>query len=128
MGTPHAGYYYPDHLGNNGVTASNRKIQQICSNIFFNKHWLEIIERYLTVPANVTIYDYLKHRNNPDLFLTPVSEEGVIGVVRLWESKTSTDYEDISMKVIKKLIDFIAKSITYIYKLSFSMGIFPKKT
>ena len=46
--------------------------------------------------------------NNPDLFLTPISEKEVVGDVRLWENKTSTDYEDIGMKLIKKVIDFIA--------------------
>ena len=56
-----------------------------------------------------------------------INEEEVIGVVKIWESKTSTDYEDISMNLVKKVINCIRKPITYICNLSFSIGIFPEK-
>ena len=62
------------------------------------------LSKDIIVPANVTISDYLKHRNNQNLLLTPISEEEVIGVVRLWESETSTDYEDTNMELIKRLL------------------------
>ena len=76
---------------------------------------------------NVSIYDYLENRNKHNLFLTLVNEEEVIGVVKIWESKTSTDYEDFSMTLVKKVINCIAKPITYIWNLSFITGIFPEK-
>ena len=69
----------------------------------------------------------LQFKAKHNLFLTPVNEEEVIGVVKIWESKTSTDYENISMTVVKKIIKCIAKPITYICNLSFSNGIFPEK-
>ena len=125
-GTSHAGNHYHDHLGNNGVRASNKKdIANMFNNLFTNigsKLSIDII-----LPANVTIYDYLKHKNNHKLFLMSVSEEEVIECVRLWASNTSTDYEDISMKLIKQVIDFVAKPVTHICNLSLSMGIFAEK-
>ena len=45
----------------------------------------------------------------------------------IWESKTSNDYEDIRMNLIKNVINCIAKTITYICGLSLSTGIFPEK-
>ena len=103
MGTPHAGNYYPNHLENNGVTASNKKdITNMLNNFFTNIG--SKLSKDIIVPANVTISDYLKHRNNQNLLLTPISEEEVIGVVRLWESETSTDYEDTNMELIKRLL------------------------
>ena len=81
MGTLHAGNYYPDHLENNGVTASNKNdIGNMFNNLFTNIG--SILSTYIIVAANVTIYDYVKHMNNHNLFLTPVIEEDVIGVVR----------------------------------------------
>ena len=33
--------------------------------------------------------------------------------MKIWESKTSIDYEDINMNLVKKVINCIAKPITY---------------
>ena len=46
--------------------------------------------------------------------------------MKIWESKTSTDYEDIGMNLVKKVINCIAQPITYSCNLSFSTGIFPE--
>ena len=45
------------------------------------------------MPVNTPIYDYLENRNKHNLFLTPVNEDEVIGIVKICETKTSTDYE-----------------------------------
>ena len=127
MGTPHTWNYYPDHLENNAETASSKKdIANVFNNLFTNIG--SKLSKDKIVPANIIIYDYLKHRYNHNLFLTPVSEEEVVGVVILCESTTSTHYEDISMTLIKQFIDFIAKPITHICNLSVTIGMFPDKT
>jgi len=41
------------------------------------------LSKDIIVQANVTIYDYLRHMNTHDLFLTPVSKDEVIRVVQL---------------------------------------------
>ena len=104
MGTSHLGNHFPDHLVNNGVTTSNKKDVANLFNNFFINISLEL-SKDITVPANVSIYDYLENRNKHNLFLTPINEEEVIRVVKIWESKTSTDYEDISMTLVKKVIN-----------------------
>ena len=59
MGTHHAGNYYPVHLENNGVTASNKKdIANMFNNVCTN------IGSKLLFWQNYTMYNYLNHRNN----------------------------------------------------------------
>ena len=59
-----------------------------------------------------------------NLFLTPVNEEEVIGVVKIWEIKTSTDYENISMTLVKKLLTVLQNLllifVTYLSALEYS--------
>ena len=71
----------------------------------FNTYFTNIgpaLSKDITAPTNVSIYDYIENRNNEMLFLTPVNEEEVIRAVNIWERKTSTYYEDISMHLVKK--------------------------
>jgi len=92
MGTPHTGNYYLDHLEHNDETTSSKKdIANVFNNLFINIG--SKLTKNKIVPANIIIYD----RYNHNLFLTPASEEEVMGVVTLCESKTSTHYVDISM-------------------------------
>ena len=42
------------------------------------------------------------------------------------KNKTSTDYNDVSMLVMKQVINEIAEPLTYIYNKSLQSGIFPK--
>ena len=126
MGTPRFMRDYPDHFVNNNVTISNKK--DIANK--FNNYFTNIspeLSTDITVPTNASIYDYLRNRNNQNVFLTPVSEEEVIRTVNTWECKTSTDCDDIRMLLVKKVINCIAKPITYICKLSFITGVFPVK-
>ena len=79
MGTSHLGNHFPDHLVNNGVTTtgSNKKDVANTFNNFFTTIGLES-SKDITVPANVSIYDYLNNRNKHNLFLTPVNKEEII--------------------------------------------------
>ena len=77
MGTSHHWNHFPDHLVNNGVTTSNKKDVANLFNKFFTNISPEL-PNDITVPANVSIYDYLENINKHNLFLTPVKEEEVI--------------------------------------------------
>ena len=59
------------------------------------------------------------------MFLSPVEEKETIKVVREFTSKTSTDFSDISMNIVKKVFDYIVKPFTNICNKSFSNGVFP---
>ena len=55
------------------------------------------------------------------MFLSQISEDEVIGIVKTCKHKTSTD----SMSVIKKVIQPITLSLTAIFNMSFQTGVFP---
>ena len=59
------------------------------------------------------------------MFLSPVTEEEVVSIVRTCNSKTSTDSNGISMVILKKTIQSITKPLTTIFSMSFESGIFP---
>ena len=61
------------------------------------------------------------------MFLKPVVEQEVLGIVKACKNKTSLDYENLSMYTIKNIIPSIVKPFTYICNLSFLTGIFPDK-
>ena len=63
MGTSDLGNHCPNHLVNNGVTTtSNKKNVANMFNICLTNIGLEL-SKDITVPANVSIYDYLENRN-----------------------------------------------------------------
>ena len=50
------------------------------------------------------------------MFLSPVTEEEVVGIVRTCNSKISTDSNGMSMAILKKTIQYITKPLTAIFK------------
>ena len=59
------------------------------------------------------------------MFLSPTTEDEVIGIVKTCKHKTSTDSNDLSMSVIKKVIQPITFPLTAIFNMSFQTGVFP---
>ena len=78
-------------------------------------------------PANddASIHDYLEDKNKNCMFLSPTTEDEVIGIVKTCKHKTSTDSNDLSMSVIKKVIQPITLPLTAIFNMSFQTGVFP---
>ena len=95
------GNNYSDRFVNNGVNIINKEDVTNMFNTYFTNIGPELSED-ITTPTNVSIYDYIENRNNQILFLTTVNEKEVIRAVNIWESKTSRDYEDINMHLVKK--------------------------
>ena len=69
--------------------------------------------------------DNLIVRNPSSMFLTAVEEKEIIDMVNKCKYKTSTDSNEIDMKVVKKVIEGISEPLTYICNLSFQTGKFP---
>ena len=65
--------------------------------------------------------DNLIDRNPSSMFLTAVEEGEIIDIVNKCKYKTSTDSNEIDMKVVKKVIWGISESLTYICNLSFQI-------
>ena len=75
-----------------------------------------------TVPA-----DEWGFCNPNSLFLRPVDEQEVMETVSKSKNKTSTDCNDLSMSVLKRIMDTIVKPFTCICNLSFRNGVFPNQ-
>ena len=64
--------------------------------------------------------------SNPNsLFLNAVEEQEVMETVNTCKNKTSTDCNDLSMSLLKRIMDTLIKPFTYICNLSFRNGVFP---
>jgi len=75
----------------------------------------------------VTSNDNVIDRNPSTMFLKPVEEKEIIDTVNECQNKTSTDYHEIDMKIVKKVIHGTPKSLTHIFNLSLQTGQFPNK-
>ena len=86
-----------------------------------------IIIIIITAPGDSSIYDYMQNRNENCMFLTPVDEIEVSRVVASCTNNISTDANELSMYIIKRIIVTIVTPITPICNLSFKNGAFPDK-
>ena len=70
--------------------------------------------------------DYIER--NPNSFnLGTVEKKEIMEIVNKCKDKTSADWNDIDMHLVKKVIDGIADPLTHICNTSFKTGIFPEK-
>ena len=76
---------------------------------------------------NISIYDYLGVSIEQSLFMKPVDEEEVITTVTGCTKKRSSDFEDISMDTVAKVVSVICKPLAHICNISFRTGVFPSR-
>ena len=63
------------------------------------------LANYITNPGeNISMYDYLGESIEQSLFMRPVDEEEVINTVTGCTKKKSSDFEDISMDTVAKVV------------------------
>jgi len=92
-------------------------------NTFFANIGQEISEK---VPHSHTNYtEYLKSRNAHSLFLGPVTSHDILNITVKLKSKNSTDYNNMSSKLMKATIQNTVHPLTHIINLSLEKGIFP---
>lgn len=59
-----------------------------------------------TIPDQAgSVYDYLDHNNPYSMFLTETSETETLEIVKNCKSKTSVDYNDLSMFLLKEIVN-----------------------
>uniref|UniRef100_A0A3B3H5U1 Reverse transcriptase domain-containing protein n=1 Tax=Oryzias latipes TaxID=8090 RepID=A0A3B3H5U1_ORYLA len=63
--------------------------------------------------------------NKFSMFLSEVSSNEILEIVRTFQNKRSKDWNDIDMSLIKNTIEFIVEPLTHIFNMSFREGIFP---
>ena len=69
--------------------------------------------------------DYITKHVSDSIFLEPIVEQELLNVVKSFDNKFSSGYDNINMYLVKKIIVNISKPLVYLYNLSFSEGIFP---
>ena len=116
------GYY----IKNNKRISSKKHIANGFNNFFTNVG--PNLAKNISLPENyATIYDYLERKEEHTMFLSPVDDLEIIRTVQNCKSKRSTDYSDIHMSLIKKVITQIIKPFSHICNVSFQTGVFPSK-
>ena len=117
---------YPDSFITGGITVSNKNDIEYGFYHFFANIGKELAAN-IDPPANddASIHDYLEDKNKNRVFLSPTSEDEVIGIVKTCKQKTSTDSNHLSMSVIKKVIQPITLPLAAIFNMSFQTGVFP---
>lgn len=63
--------------------------------------------------------------NNKSIYINPTDKVEVLNIVRNFKGKTSTDYLDFNMSLIKNIITEIIDPFTFICNMSLETGTFP---
>ena len=109
-----------DSLTTGGIAVSNKNDIADGFNHFFANIGKELAAK-IDPPANddASINDYLEDKNKTSLFLSPISEDEVIGIIKTCNHNTSTESNDLSMSVIKRNIQPITLPLTAIFNMYF---------
>lgn len=118
---------YPEYFIDNGNIMENTDDKVNSFNHYFVNIGPKLAEQ---IPESLPSVDCSENRidRNPNsMFLTSVEEKEIIDIVHMCKYKTSTDCNDIDMKIVKKVIEGIVGPLTYICNLSFQTGKVPNK-
>ena len=113
-------------IKNNKLISNKKNIANGFNNFFTNVG--PNLAKNISLPENdATLYDYLERKEEHTMFLSPVDDLELIRTVQHCKSKRSTDYSDIIMNLIKKVITKIIKPFSHIYNVSLQTSVFPSK-
>jgi hypothetical protein len=93
----------------------------------FNQYFLSIVQTNEKTNRNCNSEALDIISVNSSMYLKPVTEHEVIRVIENLKSKSSSGWDGISMKLIKKIKFEIAEPLTYIINLIFKTSVFPDK-
>ena len=94
----------------------------------FNNFFVNVgpnLAKKIQVDDKADIFDYMSPSNDSSMYLTPVSSDEIITTTVQCKSKTSEDYNSLSMNVIKYIIKTVVKPFEHICNLSFKTGVVP---
>ena len=116
---------YPDEFDRDGMKISgNKNIADAFNNFFVN------IGPNLSKKINNDCCDFTSFmpNNMPNsLLLTPVDVREIIQTTNNFKNKHSTDCDDLSMTIIKRLIPYTAQPLCHIFNLSLFSGVVPDR-
>ena len=117
---------YPDHFKDNDTTISNMNDVVDGFNEFFVNVGPKLAQEIKNTLPEKSCADYIE-RNPNSINLGTVEKKEIMKIVNNCKDKTSADWNDIDMHLVKKVIDGIADPLTHICNTSFKTGIFPEK-
>ena len=97
----------------------------------FNKYFISIgpnLQKQLDNTrdtCNKMFSDYLSNPCSSSIFFQPISESEIISIVDNLKNDTSSGFDNIDVKVVKKVIPFICKPLCQIFNRSMSTGNVP---
>ena len=93
----------------------------------FNNFFVNIANKLINeIGGNHTDFrNYLKDRNNNNIFFTPITSFEIINCTRKIKPKMSSGYDNISNRVLKESINQISDPLSHIFNLSLTSGSVP---
>ena len=85
-------------------------------NEYFSNIGTKLAKSIPNIPGK-RVTEYITNRNKNTIFLTPVTEQEILGIVRLFKNKHSCGYDNVSLNVIKNVLTSIVKPIVHICNL-----------
>ena len=95
----------------------------------FGEHFAGVGKQFVSqiTKSNKTINQYLSKidRNSKSIFLTPVTDYELNRIITMLPNKSSSGWDDLSNKVIKKLKEPLSYPLLIIVNRSLAEGVFP---
>ena len=115
----------PNFLELNGIQITDK--QQIADK--FNDYFANIgLDIQGMVPETNKMYnDYMPEQINASMFLIPTDPGNVIDVGMKLRPKSSSGYDNISTKLLRKILEDIAIPFSHVANLTFTTGNVPQK-
>ena len=79
------------------------------------------------MPKNINVKEFLIGTHNCTFQFKKIDDISILGIINDLPNKSSTGFDDISMRLIKAIKTEIMPSLTCIFNQSLNTGIFPKK-
>ena len=105
---------YPTHLMPRDIHITSKQNMANEFNTFFTNVGPNLANGITNPAENISIYDYLGESIEQSLFMRPVDGEEVINTVKGCTKKKSSDFEDISMDTVAKVVSVICKPLAHI--------------
>ena len=118
---------YPEYFLKNNTRISKKEDIANGFNHFFTNVGANLAKSIPLPDKDVSIYDYLEGEVGHTMFLNPVDDQEIIRTVQNCKNKMSTDYNDINMLMVKKIITQIVRPFVHICNVTFQTGVFPDK-
>ena len=118
---------FPKYLQINDMRVMDKKVIANQFINFFVNIGSKLAQTIPNIDTHKTVNSYLTNKTSSAFKFKLVTEEDIFKIISKLDSKNSTDYDQISSDLLKRINEYIHKPLTYIVNKSLSSGIFPNK-